>query len=96
MRKANSIYKYRLNEVLDEAGSPEIRAYLQSILVFELGISLEQFFHKKDALLNDKACYQTFTRDELSVITNVLNRIRPYTSKLAISDLYHPILNIGT
>ena len=95
MCKANSIYKYRLNEVLDEVGSTEIRSYLQGILVFELGMTLEQFFHKKDALLNDKATYQTFTRDELSVITNVLNRIRPYKRKLAISDLYHPILNIG-
>ncbi len=94
MCKANSIYKYRINEVLDEVDSGQLKSYIHGLLICELGISLEQFLHKKDALLGERASYQTFTQEELSVIANVLNRIRPYKRKLAVSDLYHPILNI--
>ena len=96
MSKPRSIYKYRLNEILEEVEASNVRSYLQGILLYELGISLEQFLHKKDALLSDKKAYQTFTTEELGTIVNVLNRIRPYSRKLAISDLYHPILNIDS
>ncbi|MEM6628551.1 MAG: hypothetical protein AAF694_02715 [Bacteroidota bacterium] len=91
MYNSSSIYKYRLNEMLAEVDSPEVRSYVQGIILYELKISLEQFLHKKDALLGDQ---QTFTLKELGVITDVLNYIRPYKRKLRISDLYHPILNI--
>ena len=91
MYNTRSIYKYRLNEMLEEVDSSEVRTYVLGILLYELGISLEQFLHKKDALLNDP---QSFTVKEIEQITDVLNRIRPYKRKLGISDLYHPILNI--